>query len=160
MKIEKITTVEQDCDFCGLTLLSKEEYVKRKDRIKPIESWWWLSSPGYGSSRASSVADDGSLDYFNRVDMGHGYVRPALIILNPKSQNLKIGDKFKFYEHNWTMISERYALCDEEFCRMAFREYWAAKNANIYEASDIKRYLDDEWDKMKGGEQDGIDLQK
>lgn len=150
MKIEKITTIEQDCYFSGLTLLSIEEYNENKDHIKPINNWWWLRSSYEGDSIVSSVDYVGDISYGTVYDSNCS-VRPALIL---ESANLHVGDRFKFYEHNWTVISERYALCDEEFCRMAFREYWGANNANIYDASDIKTYLDDEWDKMKGGEQD------
>lgn len=148
IKIKKIITVEQDCYFSGLTLLSKEEYFKNKDHIKLINDWWWLRSPenhGYGVHRVNS---DGSIDYFG-ICSTFGSVRPALVL---DSANLYVGDKFKLYEHNWTMISERYALCDEPFCSMAFRRYWPAKNANIYDASDIKIYLDNEWNRMKDGE--------
>ncbi|CAJ0610617.1 unnamed protein product [Cylicocyclus nassatus] len=31
---------------------------------------------------------------------------------------------------------------------MAFGSDWEAKDANVYEASDIKKYLDEEWEKM------------
>lgn len=145
MKIEKVTTIEQDCNFSGLTLLSKEEYIENEDHIELIDDWWWLRSPGNYSECASSIYyGDNLCD--NIVCNIDGSVRPALIL---DSANLHVGDKFKFYEHNWTIISEQYALCDEPFCHMAFREYWPAKNANIYEASDVKTYLDNEWERMK-----------
>lgn len=148
MKIVKITTVEQDCDFSGLTLLSKEEYVKRKDRIKPIESWWWLSSPGGISFRAASAYGGGNVNISGgTVNYSNNAVRPALRIRNLKS--LIVGDEFVFNDKRWTVISEKYALCDEEFCRMAFRKDWRANDANDYEQSDIKRYLDAEWKRIK-----------
>lgn len=73
-------------------------------------------------------------------------MRPALIL---DATNLDIGDKFKFYNHVWTVISNTYALCDDEFCKMTFRKDLTAKDANVYEKSDIKKYLDNEFEKMK-----------
>lgn len=154
MKIKKLITFkktitfEQYCCFSELTLLSKEEYFKNKDNIELIDDWWWLRSPSKYNEYVSIVFRRGDLNLAH-VDLANCSVRQALIL---ESANLCIGDKFKFYGHNWTMISKRHALCDEPFCHMAFREYWAAKNSNIYEASDIKIYLDNEWEKMKNGE--------
>lgn len=152
MKIEKITTVEQDCDFCGLTLLSIDEYEKHKCKIKPLSGGWWLRSHGNIQYSAALVRASGALYYCN-VDYDVLSVRPALI-LNLKSPDLKIDDEFKCYNHNWTVISDRYALCDDELCYMAFRKNCNADDSNDYDASDIKKYLDDEWRRMKNGEQD------
>lgn len=152
MKIEKYITTPIEAQFDGLTLLSKEEYNENKERINLINNcwWWWLRSPGKYTHDASGVSGDGSIGDRN-VNNAYGSIRPALI-LNPESSNLKIGDKFKFYNHNWTVISTQYALCDEAFYETQFRKNWAAEDANIYEVSDIKKYIDVEWEKMKRGE--------
>lgn len=152
MQIDKVIYKKQKENFEGLTLLSSDEYNKYEDDIPMINKYWWLRSPGYSSDYAPYVRSVGSL-YYSSVDSTDGSVRPALI-LNPES-SLIVGDKFKYYDHNWTVISAKYALCDEEFCCMAFREHWAANDANDYEASDIKLYLDGVWEKMKSDEQDG-----
>lgn len=147
MKIDKIITsiIEQEIQLEGLILLSKEEYEESKKRIGLIDNWWWLRSPGDLTSSACGINIFGSLDYFY-VDFTYGSVRPALI-LNLDS-SLKIGDKFRFYNHNWTVISEQSALCDEAFCKMQFRNDWMAEDGNMYEVSDIKKYIDGEWAKM------------
>lgn len=145
IKREVITYMNDDVEFDGLTLLSKEEYNKYQDGIKPVNFWWWLRSPGGDSYCASFVYGDGSLDR-SYVSYASGSVRPALIL---KSNNLLIGDRFNFYNYNWTVISDQYALCDEAFCEMEFREKWNAENANDYKYSDVKKYLDEQWRKMK-----------
>lgn len=148
MKIKKLIEMECDAEFVGLTLLSANEYTENMEFIKPLGDCWWLRSPGYYGYDASYVSYGGSLssDVYSVI----GSVRPALI-LNPES-SLLVGDKFIYYDHNWTVISAQYALCDEKFCRMAFRKDWRVNDANDYEASDIKRYLDSEWNKMIEGE--------
>lgn len=153
MKVEKIiiTTVEQEVQFKGLTLLSEEEYFQSKENIPKVDFWWWLRSHGLLTFSIACVLCGGTCTGFN-ASFDDIAVRPALIINQESS--LQIGDKFKFYGHNWTVISEKHALCDEKFCYMAFRNNWRSKNANEYKASDIKKYLDSEWDKMKESEED------
>lgn len=152
MKIHEIITsiIEKEVQFNGLTLLSKEEYFKLKENIPDTNFWWWLRSPGFYDNFAAVVDYNNKLgsSYVdsNYVDYTGGSVRPALI-LNLDS-SLKVGDKFRFYNHNWTVISEQYALCDEAFCKMWFRNDWMAEDGNVYELSDIKKYIDDEWTKM------------
>lgn len=158
MKIEKsiISRIEQEAQFFGLTLLSVEEYKQYVENIPTVNFWWWLRSPGYYGGYASRVDYDGSLNS-NFVDFASGSVRPTLII-NPKLSCFQIGDKFKFFNHSWTVISDNYALCDEAFCKMQFRKNLKAENANIYNESDVKKYLDSEWIKIKYGEQPTVDV--
>ena len=149
MKIEKYTTTPVEVQLNGLTILSKEEYLRYEENIPEADFWWWLRSPGYYQCSAALVDSDGSRSYGDVI--GTRGVRPALIINHGSS--LQTGDRFKFFGHNWTVISAKYALCDDAFCYMAFRKDLKADDSNVYEASDIKRYLDDEWKKMKEGEQ-------
>ena len=149
MKIEKkIVSYESlDAEFLGLTLLSKEEYIELESNIPIVDFWWWLRSPGSSSSSAFLIGYYGSrLDC--SVNSGSIAVRPAIII--QESSHLKVGDNFWFYAHNWTVISDNYALCDEEFCYMPFNRDFSADDVNNYNNSDIKRYLDREFEKMKG----------
>lgn len=144
MKIKKLIETECDAEFDGLTLLSANEYVENRKFIKALNDYWWLRSPGYSNCYAFDVNSIGNLDNI-LVNSVNCFVRPALIL----KSSFSVGDKFIYYGHNWTVISEKYALCDEKFRQMAFRKYWAA---NDYEKSDIKRYLDSEWNKMMDGE--------
>lgn len=145
MKIEKIVQVVQELyiDINGITLLSVEEYEACKANIKPIEYGWWLCPHGnYDDVAAFVYGDDGYVhDHGHYVFFMHG-VRPALKI--SKSNNLQIGDRFGFGGKAWTIVGDGLALADEAFCQMAFRKDWEAEDASVYEASDIKKYLD-EW---------------
>lgn len=128
-----------DIDIIGITLLSKEEYLELQSNIKQLNDWWWLSSPGYHSLYAPIVDIDGSLSDC-AVLYSSGSVRPVLI---HESKNLSIGDTIYLAGKNWTVISDKYILCDERLCLMSFRKDWKVENANEYQSSDIKKYLDD-----------------
>ena len=133
----------------GITLLSVEEaknLLTKEQRTCTYNNepcWWWLRTPSDSQRNAANVNYFGSVDYRGSF-VGHvdGCVRPALILSNLKSSNLKSGDKFKFGGYTFTVISEKYALCDEAIARTAFREDWEAKDANAYEKSDVKKFLD------------------
>lgn len=123
------------------TLLSIEEYKEFKKLISPVEGTWWLRSPGIDAMTAACVFGESGDVY----DYGAVYyklaVRPALQISNPES--LKPGDKFNFGENSFTYLGEGLALCDNIVGNCAFREDWEASDTNDYEASDVKKYVDD-----------------
>lgn len=153
MKVKKIitATVNANIEIEEITLLSIEEYEKYLTNIKPLNTWWWLRSPGF------YVCDDIYFNYGAKfVNHPDGAVRPALR-LNPDSHHLQIGDVFEYENKRWTMIADSLALCDEAFCNMAYRKDWQAKDANDYNASDVKMYLDN-WIKYRKIEIKGITL--
>lgn len=127
-----------DIDIVGITLLSKEEYLEFKKNIKPFNDWWWLRSSGHVSNCASNVGSDGFINSF-RVDDAYVSIRPVLIY---KSDNLLIGDTVTLVGKSWTVVSDKYILCNEKLCRMQFRRDYISDNANSYELSDIKKFLD------------------
>ena len=143
MKVGKIITEEQTLDISGATLLSAEEAEKYNNRIKRINYAWWLRSPGTHGKYAACVFGESGYVYDNG-DFVSGTlgVRPALIV-NLKSSNFEIGDRFDFANYTWTIISGEYALCDDIVGECVFREDWKEKGANVYEASDVKKYGDD-----------------
>ena len=49
----------------------------------------------------------------------------------------------------WTMIGDSLALCDDVVGSCAFRKNWKAQDANIYEKSDIKKWLEN-WAEENG----------
>ena len=153
MKITVQTWVENDINIDGITLLSTEEYVRFKKNIVNVGRLWWLRSPGDKSYYAADVYYDGSVYYCGRnVNNARIAVRPALII-NPASFHLEIGSKIKVADYLWTVISDEYALCDEIIGQCCFRKDWKAKNANVYKASDIKKYVENWWaEQVKKGE--------
>lgn len=147
MKIEKLitTTQEQDLKITGITLLSIEEYEKYKENICAVKTWyWWLRSPGYDENYTAVVRGSGLVSHYgSSVDITYG-VRPALII-NLESSNLQISDKFKVKGYTWTVISDTLAICDEIIGEESFRDNLRAPDANDYEASDVKKYIEEWW---------------
>lgn len=143
MKNRKIT-LENGITIEGATLLTIEEAEKLTKETLSIGCWWWLRSPGGSGDGAASVFSDGSV-YYNGfyVYFDFGAVRPALIISNLKSSDLKIGDRFQFGNRTFEIISADRALCTESIGECAFREDWESADANDYEVSDVKRFIDD-----------------
>lgn len=156
MKAKKhiITTQDIDLVITDVTLLSIEEYEANKDSIPPIFECWWLRSPGSDSSNVANVYDDGYVNDDN-VDYDNN-VRPVVALRLPESgiSNLNVGDKIEMAGHTWTILRDGLALCDDVVGRAAFRKDWKAKDANVYEASDIKKWLQ-EW-----ATENGIKVQK
>ena len=129
------------------TLLSKEEaasFLTQKER--EYSGWWWLRSPS-SSSYAAGVRSDG-LAYYNYRRYVYctfmGVVRPALII-NLESSDLKVGDIFEFGGKEFKILSPTIAwMHKDDIGRCTFRKDWEADNANDYETSDVKKFVD-EW---------------
>lgn len=142
--------IKQYDELCveKITLLSIKEYEERKNNIRPSK-YWWLRSPGFSSCLAAGVLDGGCIDGFGfYVNYDYLAVRPALII-NPESTNLQVGDRIFYKEHRWTAIDKNMLLCDEPVTYMPFRKDWKAPDANDYEHSDVKKWLED-WAKTNG----------
>ncbi len=145
------TTKKIDLDIQEITLLSIEEtkeYLTREQLA--TGSWWWLRSPGFGPFRAAYVDNDGrvSTDGIS-VDFSHYGVRPALRISSLGSLDLSIGDKIKVGGENWTVISDDLALCENVVGNSCFRYAYTAPDANVYEKSDVKIWLD-QWALERG----------
>lgn len=146
MKIERTIREEvtEPLKVIGITLLSVGEYEKAKAYIAPIGDWWWLRSPGRDSSSAAHVIPDGGVHTDgSNVDYTNNVVRPALEVDNLKSFNLNPEDKIiDLAGHDWTVISDTVVLCDDSIGWHCFREDWKAPDANDYEQSDVKRFLE------------------
>lgn len=150
MRVNKFVREPMDIIIDSITLLSAEEYKAHGERIKPIDDWWWLRSPVGSGISAASVYHDGSVSNGSWVDNDFGSVRPVVVLrLNPESPNLRIGDCLAFADHTWTMISDTMALCDEGVGCTCFRADWRAQDANDYEKSDVKKWLE-KWARDNG----------
>lgn len=154
MKAEKIiiiqTTVNVDLDIKEITLLSIEEYRATQEYIPAINKWWWLRSPGFSPYLAAFVHSDGSVGSCGCiVDLVSGAVRPALRISNLRAANLKQGDKIFVANRKWTVVSEELVVVDKPIGNSPFRQDYGADNANVYEASDVKKYVEN-WAKENG----------
>lgn len=152
MKIKKkvILYTDIDVEITGITLLSAEEYKMFRRYIPQINTFWWLRSPGSDCGFAARVRPDGSVDDFGGIVFFIYPVRPALLL---KAENLLIGDEFIFGGKKWVYLNNGLAIAKELFDDiLPFRENWQAENANDYEASDVKVFLD-EW--LKEAEKNG-----
>ena len=149
MKVKKIvtSTIELELDISGATLLTRDEASELPERLKRYDKLWWLKSPGNYSCFVVCVR---SGVYVNcNSEWGLITVRPALIISNFESSNLKIGDTFKFGDKEFEIISSDKAFCLSDIGQCAFRKDYKAPDANDYEKSDIKKYVDNWFEKVK-----------
>ena len=146
--LKQIITKEQiDLDILDITLLSKEEYETYHDFISPVNSWWWLRSSGTDQRFVAEVRSTGLIRY-DLVDRDCVAIRPVLIY-NPKSSDLVSGDTIDLAGHMWTILKDGLMLCDEAVDYTVFRKERMAANANDYEASDAKKWLEN-WAQEKG----------
>ncbi len=126
------------------TLLSVKDAMcllsTAKRRYK--REWWWLRSSDDNQGRGAFVFEDGSILYYGRCfNLAPHCVRPALII-NIESSNYKLGDTFIFGDKTFKIISDELAFCLEDIGYCCFRADWKAPDANDYEASDVKKFVD------------------
>lgn len=141
-----------DTKNVSAALLSIDEYEKHKEKIPQIKENWWLRSPGNLDDLAACVRGANGDVYDNGTHVTHEFgVRPALRISNPEFET---GHKFTFGEQTFTYLGEGLALCDDIVGKCAFREDWEASDANDYEASDVKKYVEDWFEKAKTKEQE------
>ena len=135
-------------EITGATLLSVEEAEQLNgDMLKASDNWWLGSRGRYALTAACVYGDDGfvGISGYN-VKLSFG-VRPALKITNLESSIYQIGDTLSFGDHSFTVISEKYALCDEIIEK---RPFCADLNrTNNYGASDIKVFVDNWFDRTK-----------
>lgn len=155
MKVTRLITteLEVDLDISGATLLTVEEAKKLPEGLRKYDGWWWLQSRGYGCRYVKIVYNEGDISDVGRiVDFDGGGVRPALIISNIESTNFKIGHTFLFGEKIFKIISKDRAFCLEDIGTCVFKKDWQASDANDYEKSDIKKYVDEWFEKSRKGE--------
>ena len=130
----------------GATLLSKEEAetLLTQEEREYFESngGWWLRSPGDDFYFTCYVYIDGyvtSYYYTYRTDVS---VRPALKI-DISNSDIELGDTFTFGGKEFKILTPELAwMYNDDIGKCAFREDWEALNANMYEASDVKKFVD------------------
>ncbi len=146
----------------GATLLSVEDAKNLDEEILKADTDWWLGSHGFFPCYAACVY--GVIGDVNDVGevVGNNYgVRPALEISKfSLSYGYKIGDSVYFGGHSFTIISDTRALCDDVIGKCAFRKDSEAENANEYDASDIKRYVETWFKKAKEQNREGRDSEE
>lgn len=145
MVVDKVITQKEQLDIVGATLLSIKEAEKLPLELRKYANWWWLRSPGKDSDFAASVNTLGTVLYNgDAISSSRDAVRPALQIKNMQPSNLQIGDIFEFGGKIFKIISDNLAFCLTDIGMCEFRKDWKAENANDYENSDVKKYVD-EW---------------
>ena len=142
MKVNKIikTTVEEELEITGATLLSieeAEEYLTVEER--KYDYWWWLRSPGFYSYFATYVTHGDYNGYY--VNYPDVCVRPALQIKNLKFSNLEIEDIFEIGGYKFKIISENLAwMYKQNLGYYVFNE--SLEDGNDYETSNVKKIVD------------------
>ena len=145
MKVKQVIAVEktQELEITGATLLSVEESEKLPIELRKYDNCWWLRSRGYRSDLAISVYSDGSVgEYGDSLDRSNNVVRPALQIKNLDITVFKIGDTFEFGGKEFKIISENLAFCLTDIGSHCFIEDLKSEDANAYEKSDVKKFVD------------------
>lgn len=134
------TAIKQEISIEDITLLSEDEHIQAKALISHLNECWWLRSPlTDDDDNTGYVICDGSVT-LAYVDYNYG-VRPALQIKDLASSQLEIGDMFTLAGYSRTVILPNMALCDDIVGYTPFRSDYTASHANIYEYSDIKKWL-------------------
>ena len=120
-----------------ITLLTKEEYKRYKNRIPLVNCWWWLRSPGFYQSYAAGVYDDGGVSANGLYADFDGYaVRP---VLKSEDINLTVGERFISLGNRWVVIDGHVAISEDV---ITHRRY--DKKSNDWETSELKLWLE-EW---------------
>lgn len=150
MKVEKIIAETEELDIVKATLLSLEEAKKLPIRLRQYNKWWWLRSSDPNQSYTVYVFGIGSAFYLgDQVYNEVGAVRPVLKLDGLKSSNFTIGDVFIFSGKRFEVIDNETAFCLEDIGTCAFRKDWRAEDANNYEKSDVKKFIDDWFDQVR-----------
>lgn len=144
MRIIKLVKqyIPLDMDITDITLLSTDEYDEAQPYIPEIKQIWWLRSQGKYEQTVAGVREDCELDYMGfNVNSPYLAVRPALRF-TADPELFPIRTQFKFGLEWWTVIDDGLALCNTCLGKMPFRKDLHAGDTNIYEASDVKKFLD------------------
>lgn len=144
LTVEKLITQTEPVklDIIEATLPSVEEVELFPKELIEHRNWWWLRSPGGDSCWSAYVSYSGYINYHGFVISTGGDVRPMLRLTNLKDTNLKVGDKFIFKNKTFQIVSEDIAFCLDDIGTSCFNKKYRKKDANDYEKSDIKKYIE------------------
>ena len=134
-------TLENGITVTGATLLTVVEAERVPESTLGIDRPWWLRSPGYYTNCAANVYND----YIDGDGCNVGCetygVRPVLNV-SLDASGLSVGDKFTFGDKEFDVISKNKALCTDIIGNCAFRKDKNLDDANNYELSDVKMFVD------------------
>ena len=122
----------------SITLLSVNEASALPKEILDCGHYYWLRSPGSDSSSAAFVDYGGYVLNFGYYVINYNYgVRPALVIPNLDSLNLRDFEEITMWDTKWIYIGKNMLFAKDIICERRFDE-----NSNVFEKSEIKEYLD------------------
>lgn len=131
-----------------VTLLSTEEYKEHRSMIPGISTFCWLRSPGAYTHLAAFVNGRDIVNGVGHMVNWSGLaVRPALKL--GTTRGCYVGKTFELCGYEWTLIDDDLAICNECVGETYFRADADARDADDYEKSDIKKWLDN-WAEEKG----------
>ena len=149
MEVKKyvMTKQKKDLEVVGVSLLTENDYMTARNEI-PIKRYrWWL--------RNGSLADPNHMSAIrmntNPCICEEYAIVPALEVKNMKNCGFKVGDQFELAGLNWTVISDKTALCNKDIGRCTYAKNM--KNGANYRKSVAKKYMDD-WARKNGFEVD------
>lgn len=154
-KLNESISIPQN-DIKEITLLSVDEAEKIPKWILATGDWWWTRSPGFPSSIVPNNNSNGVVWVYIDgyvIEFGHNVnddtlaVRPALRISN--LPNLKIGDIVECLDMNWYYVGDDLILAVDSIGKHYFNYDKNKPNANIFEGSDIQKYLQDWLEEQK-----------
>ena len=124
-----------------ITLLTIEEARLLSAEQLKFEDIWWLRSPGRFIVGSRIVRADGKPggDGGTVVDNPMVCVRPALKV---EFSNFHIGDRINLLGYDWTLVLDDTFLCGRSIGEHCFRRNRNAPDANVWEASDLKPWLE------------------
>lgn len=144
MKIKRLVTIEipDELEIVGATLPTLEDSNYFSDNLCIYNTEWWLNTPlDHISGCVFIICTDGDATY-EETNCDYITVRPALQIKNLELSNLKIGDCFIFGEKEFEIVLNDLAFCKSDIGKCYFRQDFEADNANVYEFSDVKKFVD------------------
>ncbi len=161
LEVTEVTLLSADEAAKGTPKRTLKRLLKLKNR-----GGWWLCSPGLFDFDAACVRDDAACvrgDYGNVDSLGCPVrdtlgVRPALRVKDLSSLNLKTGAVVSINGRDYYVIPGDTLLSKECIGECSFREDWRAADANNYEASDVKKFVDN-W-AVKQGFKEATDVKE
>ena len=150
MIIKKTVKQEMNIDIKEVTLISTEEYFKYKDNIPNVYDEYCTRTPGLYAGTIDHVTSySGQQDGLQAICPGGSGVdvatriRPLLVTQeNVSAYGLKIGDELEMLDNTWTVIAENLIFCNDTIGSCCFRKDRKADDSSLYEASDMKKYID------------------
>ena len=143
MEARKVVYERFPIDVKEITLLTLAEYEAYKEYIpRSFDGAWWLRTPAkkpkYAKKPHMCLVDYKALVDTRPIAESCG-VRPAMVF---EADQIEVGDNFELLDRGWTVIADGLAICDQVVYHSEFQGVWNEADADCYETSRVKNYLD------------------